>query len=728
MKIKHSFFILILLIFLSINCICAAECNSDAAMVNLDSYGVDISCEDVHLENHANVDGSVDLSDCEDVHLENHANVDGSVDLSDDNYLSTHDSLKSDGVDITGEGPNETHMEIHGPKLILNNESNSSGSANSSKTPKIGPYIDNGNKQIPEVSISSPGTFKDLQAEINDAKEGSTLYLTRDYYGQKDANIIINKDLIINGLGHTIDCLGAENCFAFFSYYGDVTLKNLKIVNGRNDKNQRGGAISIGGVAKFTLQNCQFVNNCQNLLASRVDAFGLQNCQFVNNWASDYGGAIYNGALRPLVIKKCSFKSNKAINVHGGAVYSLSTVTIEDSSFDSNIADENGGGVYSEGDVRVKNSTFSSNEVKSRDWSWYEYIYHWTDNPDCYGGAIYSKGDVYVDNSTFINNRAMDFAGAIYGMTVRINFNKSIGRFDTFFINNVAGDNNGGAILAKDLVSASNACFRGNTALVDGGAIYSERDVDFNHCIFDSNRAEGAKASQCYVGAIYARYVAYISNSTFTNNYAEDYGGAIHANEVKVNVNQVDSTISSFFINNVANDNEGGAIWLHVNSEICNSYFEGNVAKEWGPAIYSVDNIVLCDCSFKKNKCQSREDLSAVCVLGEIHWKTHAVNIGSDEDINITMGDVINATNYSINKISDNAFSLTFNNNATLSLYRFAVYDLESFKNVTSFISNNKIPYDFVLIDFKENLNLEFDSWANVLMKTDLVKNIVIRG
>ena len=92
------------------------------------------------------------------------------------------------------------------------------------------------------------------------------------------------------------------------------------------------------------------------------------------------------------------------------------------------------------------------------------------------------------------------------------------------------------------------------------------------------------------------------------------------------------------------------------------------------------------------------------------------------------MGDVINATNYSINKISDNAFSLTFNNNATLSLYRFAVYDLESFKNVTSFISNNKIPYDFVLIDFKENLNLEFDSWANVLMKTDLVKNIVIRG
>ncbi|WP_407432067.1 hypothetical protein [Methanobrevibacter sp.] len=44
----------------------------------------------------------------------------------------------------------------------------------------------------------------------------------------------MDKDLTIDGQGHTIDCLGENNCFAFYSKGGSITLKNLIIINGHH--------------------------------------------------------------------------------------------------------------------------------------------------------------------------------------------------------------------------------------------------------------------------------------------------------------------------------------------------------------------------------------------------------------------------------------------------------------------------------------------------------------
>ena len=81
--------------------------------------------------------------------------------------------------------------------------------------------------------------------------------------------------------------------------------------------------------------------------------------------------------------------------------------------------------------TQYKNSIFYSNTVKSREWSWYEYIYHWADNPQCCGGAIFARGNVDIKNSTFTSNFASDYGGAIYANNINISENS------TFFKNSV---------------------------------------------------------------------------------------------------------------------------------------------------------------------------------------------------------------------------------------------------------------------------------------------------
>ena len=148
---------------------------------------------------------------------------------------------------------------------------------------------------------TNSGTFDDLQAEINNAPAGSILTLNRDYYGREDFKIQLNKDLTIDGGGHTLDCKHEEGCIAFYSNSGTITLKNLRIINGCNDGSSpagdySGGAIRIDDQAQYT----------------------IINCRFENNYADDYGGAISHMGSKTLTIKDCEFKSNMADDTNGG--------------------------------------------------------------------------------------------------------------------------------------------------------------------------------------------------------------------------------------------------------------------------------------------------------------------------------------------------------------------------------------------------------------------------
>ena len=451
---------------------------------------------------------------------------------------------------------------------------------------------------------TSAGTFDDLQVEINNAPEGSVLNLTTDFNGHKGSRIQLNKDLTIDGQGHTLNCLGESGCSAFYSSSGFITLKNLKIINGHNDDTNRGGAIYISGSAQYT----------------------IDNCTFENNWADDYGGAIYNDVDKPLIIKNCQFLSNKADDIDGGAVYSLGRVSVANSFFKDNWANKNGGAIYASGNVELDNCIVQSNKADDEDAgaiysggsvSVLESIFK-SNKANSMGGAIYANDEVNVFNSTFEGNVG-SYGGAIRGHEVCVNSRQDPSHPYSFFINNKASDDGGGAIFALKDVRVLDSFFLGNSADIDGGAIYTVYDTYLSNCIFVSNKADGADVFQCYGGAVCAKDDINIDNCTFMDNYAYDYGGAVYGDTIRINSNSPTQQFTSFFINNKAKDNDGGAVYAYCDFYASNTLFSGNTAYEDGGAVFCCDNAYITNCLFESSTAKGA--LISLCEGGAIHCK-----------------------------------------------------------------------------------------------------------
>lgn len=461
---------------------------------------------------------------------------------------------------------------------------------------------------LPVVSaseVNQKGTFADLQKEINNAKYGSVLDLNRDYNANGGSTIQLDKDLTIDGHGHTLNCEGI--CSAFHSTKGNIIIKNLKIINGfsKND----GGAIFIEGYPERCpyILNCTFINSeahyggaIANKGERRVykeDSTGLwlfsiniENCTFISNKAH-FAGAVYS--LGDLKIRNCTFKSNSADNF--GTVGCLSYIDIYDSLFYGNSAKEGYGGAVGqlptmgengeydlnmgERNMHIERCTFCENTAKEN------------------GGAIY--GDkVRFMNSTFNDNTAGNYGGAIYGNSIQTFFIDD-SPVTSYFNKNKASEENGGAIYGDD-VDIGDVIFTGNSAKVDGGSIYSTGRTQIDYCLFESNRADGALIHQCYGGAIRAEKNLYIANCKFIKNYSYDYGGAIYADTLTLEG-------TTYFEDNTAYDNHGGAIYTNkFNHDIRNAVFIGNSAGEDGGAIYiNKENwITFTKCAFINNNCK----------------------------------------------------------------------------------------------------------------------------
>ncbi len=131
-------------------------------------------------------------------------------------------------------------------------------------------------------------------------------------------------------------------------------------------------------------------------------------------------------------------------------------------------------------------------------------------------------------------------------------------------------------------VVLKNINFIDGNASGNGGAINCQGTVTAINCNFTNNYAEN------WGGAI-ERGTAI--NCTFTNNYAERFGGAIDDG----------NATNCVFINNYANT--GGAIWAgDYDATVVNCSFIGNNATEYGGA---VDYAKVINCNFTNNTCSN---------------------------------------------------------------------------------------------------------------------------
>ena len=210
------------------------------------------------------------------------------------------------------------------------------------------------------------------------------------------------------------------------------------------------------------------------------------------------------------------------------------------------------------------------------------------------GGGIYSFGDVTLDRTVFRGN-STDSGPESQGGAVHALGDLVI--TDSTFVNN--SSNQGGAVYVVGDTVVSESSFSGNTA-DDGGAIYmvydalwAESSFTITDTSFSGNRAD------FYGGALFVDvYLLNISGSTFKGNSAGEHdGGAIYSDDGEVVVNQ------STFVANVAGGNGGAISSDTVGIQVASSTFSSNRAVSgWGGALFSYETVDSTGSKYLRNR------------------------------------------------------------------------------------------------------------------------------
>ena len=460
---------------------------------------------------------------------------------------------------------------------------------------------------------SDKGEFAILQDAIEaniTQQQGSDIYiiyLDRAYsFTYDDFNRIyddgcmnitnIDKPLIIYGNGWTIDAKGYSRIFNITS--SNVTFVNIEFANGnagglKNDSVNAGGAIYWAG------------------------ANGSLNNSFVYNNTAELGGGIYyNVSASNSKIVNSTFTLNNA-NTRGGAIDCNSSMSLENTTFDSNHAyigaalcrevNATGGHGY--------NNTFINNhaDYAGAALAWMNSssihidTYYFYNNYVGYsGGAIYigeGSGNCLIENSVFENNYVENETGG-HGGAIEWYAEKGTVS-NSNFTNNRAYD--GGAIFVgsdSGKINITDSNFYNNNATVTGGAVsLNASSVTINASNFYDNHAgsgdHSGEGGALYVGGI--GDTNYVYDSVFERNTVSDgNGGAISW------IASSGTVVSSNFTGNCAN--YGGGLYfggLSDSSEVSQCIFTDNHAKYRGGAIDSnATQMTLINTIFDANYAQ----------------------------------------------------------------------------------------------------------------------------
>ena len=427
-------------------------------------------------------------------------------------------------------------------------------------------------------------TFTDLQNAIGLVTGTLTLNQNVAMTAKEAADftngITINKDITIDGKGHTIDAKNLGRIFSIGEGF-TVTLTNATLING---KATEGGAIYNDG------------------------SLTLSDVKLSDNAADSYGGAVFNNGH--LVVGNSVFDANDIVNrgsasvdYGGAAIYNWydGVLTVSGSNFTNNIKNyKNGdrlvGAVATIGNATVSGSNFVNNSGR-------------------WGGAISATGaelrknssTLTVSNTIFKDNSAL-YAGAVYIWGSNYNI------ADCVFDNNTAfgkgnmtpNNNNGGALVVSQVSrfnepitgTISGSKFTNNKAQYGGAAYFNKGFVTITDSVFENNVATAEGGAVDFSHASVKDLVVSINNSSFVGNKAP-VAGAIFTN--------VDSKITnSNFTKNTAS--KGGAVLNENGAKLTvdNSTFKDNAADSYGGAVFNNGELVVSDSVFDSNDIVNR--------------------------------------------------------------------------------------------------------------------------
>ena len=456
-----------------------------------------------------------------------------------------------------------------------------------------------------EVLGAPDGTFVDLYDIINNAQDGGTIELDKNYINTDNYNdgkgIQIKKSITIDGHGFTIDAYNIGRTFNVWSGNQNiikVTIKNINFINNNFTGYDDGGAVRWGNNSDYgELTNCTFIN-CQSTKndgGGAIAWYGLngtvKECKFINCSSSVRGGAISWSANDGAVVD-CRFVNCSRVS-YGGAIFwkeNAKRGKVISSIFEYCSANSHGGAVnWYETDGFVNNCTFI--RCNSGD-----------------GGAIrWGKENGTVKDCKFVYCKASSTGGAVYWNQYGTNGTVS----GSTFVNCTAS--NGGAIswyYNSKNGNVSNSTFVNCTATVSGGAVYwySDNGV-LDNCSFKYSSAKNG-------GAVYWNPYGTngtVSGSTFeyctaTNSVGSNGGGAVYWNSINGVLDNCSFNYCSATTSADRSSSMGGAVyWNSVNGVLDNCSFEycsAIATSSVGPSSsggaiwYGVEG-VLDNCSFE---------------------------------------------------------------------------------------------------------------------------------
>ena len=534
----------------------------------------------------------------------NKAQYGGAVDICAGNIKITNSKFINNSADVEGGAIDiNTNPNLNNPKVTISDSEFVNNSAQvggaicnvHDLTVRNTEFVNN----TPDAIFNYVGfggnldlgieNFTDLQNAIGLVTGTLTLnqnvVMTDDEAANFVNGVIINKNIRIDGKGHTID---AKNLGRIFEIDGGfaVTLTNVTLTNG--NATVEGGAIYnfgnldlvhvnfVNNTAKYggaimnyayglVLDDSTFTNNTAKIggaIYNSADCFVVGNSTFANNTATSNGGVIFNYGIG-FVVGNSTFVNNSAADGAGAIMNGGRGFVVGNSTFANNTA-KIGGAIYNYGiGFVVGNSTFANNTAED-------------------AGAVYNEGDnSVVGNSTFVNNTATSIGGAI------INNGKLV--VDNSAFEDNAANYYGGAIFNWDDLQVTNSAFDGNDILVrniramdnvdhGGAAIYNWKNgkLDISKSNF-TNNIKNYKNGNLLVGAVATIGDATISDSYFVNNSGR-WGGALSVmggeSSSATNFIDIDGTK---FVNNSAL--YGGAMFVWgSNYSISNSVFDNNSA------------------------------------------------------------------------------------------------------------------------------------------------------
>ena len=534
----------------------------------------------------------------------NKAQYGGAVDICAGNIKITNSKFINNSADVEGGAIDiNTNPNLNNPKVTISDSEFVNNSAQvggaicnvHDLTVRNTEFVNN----TPDAIFNYVGfggnldlgieNFTDLQNAIGLVTGTLTLnqnvVMTDDEAANFVNGVIINKNIRIDGKGHTID---AKNLGRIFEIDGGfaVTLTNVTLTNG--NATVEGGAIYnfgnldlvhvnfVNNTAKYggaimnyayglVLDDSTFTNNTAKIggaIYNSADCFVVGNSTFANNTATSNGGVIFNYGIG-FVVGNSTFVNNSAADGAGAIMNGGRGFVVGNSTFANNTA-KIGGAIYNYGiGFVVGNSTFANNTAED-------------------AGAVYNEGDnSVVGNSTFVNNTATSIGGAI------INNGKLV--VDNSAFEDNAANYYGGAIFNWDDLQVTNSAFDGNDILVrniramdnvdhGGAAIYNWKNgkLDISKSNF-TNNIKNYKNGNLLVGAVATIGDATISDSYFVNNSGR-WGGALSVmggeSSSATNFIDIDGTK---FVNNSAL--YGGAMFVWgSNYSISNSVFDKNTA------------------------------------------------------------------------------------------------------------------------------------------------------